>query len=59
MMGTLLGAHGINIAGLELGREKIRGKAIALIHVDGQVPTEVLTALQALEPIISAQQIRL
>lgn len=59
MMGTLLGTHGINIAGLELGREKIGGKAIALIHVDGQVPTEVLTALQALEPIISAQQIRL
>lgn len=59
MMGTLLGKHGINIAGLELGREKIGGKAIALIHVDGQVPTEVLTELQALEPIISAQQIRL
>lgn len=58
-MGTLLGKHGINIAGLELGREKIRGKAIALIHVDGQVPVEVLTELQTLESIISAQQIRL
>jgi D-3-phosphoglycerate dehydrogenase len=58
-MGTLLGKHRINIAGLELGREKIGGKAIALIHVDGQVPAEVLTELQALESIISAQQIRL
>lgn len=58
-MGTLLGKHSINIASLELGREKIGGKAIALIHVDGQVPAAVLTELQALEPIISAQQIRL
>ncbi|MBM4256315.1 MAG: phosphoglycerate dehydrogenase [Deltaproteobacteria bacterium] len=58
-MGTLLGRHNINIASLELGREKIGGKAIALIHVDGQVPVAVLTELQALEPIISAQQIRL
>jgi len=58
-MGTLLGKHDINIAGLELGREKIRGKAIALIHVDGQVPAGVLAELQTLESIISAQQIRL
>ena len=41
-MGTLLGKHGINIASLELGREKTGGKAIALIHVDGQVPATVL-----------------
>jgi D-3-phosphoglycerate dehydrogenase len=59
LMGTLLGKHGINIAGLELGREKVGGKAIALIHVDDQVPAAVLTELQALDPIISAQQIRL
>jgi D-3-phosphoglycerate dehydrogenase len=58
-MGMLLGKHNINIAGLELGREKIRGKAIALIHVDGQVPAGVLAELQTLESIISAQQIRL
>jgi D-3-phosphoglycerate dehydrogenase / 2-oxoglutarate reductase len=58
-MGTLLGKHNINIASLELGREKTGGKAIALIHVDGQIPAAVLTELQALEPILSAQQIRL
>lgn len=58
-VGTLLGKHGINIAGLELGRERIGGMAISLIHVDGQVPTEVLAALRTLEPIVSAQQIKL
>ena len=59
-VGTLLGGkHGINIAGLELGRERIGGMAISLIHVDAQVPQEVLAELRTLEPIISAQQIKL
>jgi D-3-phosphoglycerate dehydrogenase len=58
-VGTLLGRRGINIAGLELGRERIGGMAISLIHVDGQVPSEVLAELRTLEPIISAQLIRL
>ena len=58
-VGTLLGQRGINIAGLELGRERIGGMAISLIHVDGQVPSDVLAELRTLEPIISAQLIRL
>jgi len=47
------------IAGLELGRERVGGMAISLIHVDGQVPPKVLDELRTLEPIVSAQQIRL
>jgi D-3-phosphoglycerate dehydrogenase len=58
-VGTLLGQRGINIAGLELGRERIGGMAISLIHVDGQVPAEVLAELRTLEPIVSAQLIHL
>jgi len=58
-VGTLLGKHGINIAGLELGRERVGGMAISLIHVDGQVPQKVLVELRTLEPIVSAQQIKL
>jgi D-3-phosphoglycerate dehydrogenase len=58
-VGTLLGQRGINIAGLELGRERIGGMAISLIHVDSQVPQEVLAELRTLEPIVSAQLIRL
>ncbi|MEW6300019.1 MAG: phosphoglycerate dehydrogenase [Thermodesulfobacteriota bacterium] len=58
-VGTLLGRRGINIASLELGRERVGGMAISLFHVDGQVPPEVLAELRTLEPIISAQQIRL
>ena len=58
-VGTLLGQRGINIAGLELGREQVGGMAISLIHVDSRVPSEVLDELRTLEPIISAQLIRL
>jgi len=58
-VGTLLGQRGINIAGLELGREQVGGMAISLIHVDSRVPAEVLDELRTLEPIVSAQLIRL
>lgn len=58
-VGTLLGRHGINIAGLELGRERIGGMAISLIHVDGHIPQAVMEELRTLEPIVSAQQIKL
>ena len=59
LVGTLLGTLGINIAGLELGREKIGGEAISLIHVDDQVSSDVLAELRKLDPILSAQLIRL
>jgi D-3-phosphoglycerate dehydrogenase len=58
-VGTLLGQHKINIAGFELSRQKIGGQALALVQVDEQVSPEVLDELRALEPVISAQQIRL
>ena len=37
-VGTLLGERGINIAGLELGRERVGGMALSLIHVDDAGP---------------------
>jgi L-serine deaminase len=58
-VGTLLGERGINIAGIELGRERVGGMAISLIHVDEPVPGEVLDALRTLPQIVSAQQLRL
>jgi D-3-phosphoglycerate dehydrogenase len=58
-VGTLLGERGINIAGIELGRERVGGMALSLIHVDEAVPREVLDELRTLPQIISAQQLRL
>ena len=57
--GTLLGEAKINIARLELGRERIGGMAISLIHVDDVIPDAVLARLRTLPNIVSAQLIRL
>lgn len=58
-VGTLLGEAKINIARLELGRERIGGMAISLIHVDDAVPEPVLDRLRTLPNIVSAQLIKL
>ncbi len=58
-VGTLLGERNINIAGIELGRERVGGMALSLIHVDDVVPPEVLEELRTLPQIVSAQLLRL
>lgn len=58
-VGTLLGAHGINIAGLELGREGIGKMAISFVHVDEPVPEPVLEELRRAPDIVSAQLLKL
>jgi len=58
-IGTLLGENNVNIAGLELGREKIGGMAVSLMHVDEPVPDAVLEQLRGLPEILSAQLIDL
>ncbi|MGH7860476.1 MAG: phosphoglycerate dehydrogenase [Candidatus Binatia bacterium] len=57
-VGTLLGRHGINIAGIELGRDE-SGMAISFFHVDEVVPPPVLAELRQLQAITSAQLVRL
>jgi len=58
-VGTLLGEAKINIARLELGRERIGGMAISLIHVDDVIPDAVLDRLRTQPNIVSAQLIKL
>jgi D-3-phosphoglycerate dehydrogenase / 2-oxoglutarate reductase len=58
-VGTLLGESGINIAGIELGRERVGGMALSLIHVDEVVSPDVLTRLRTLPQIVTAQLLHL
>jgi D-3-phosphoglycerate dehydrogenase len=51
----LLGDARINIATFHLGRNKPGGDAIALVEVDGAVPADVLTKLQALPQVKQAK----
>jgi D-3-phosphoglycerate dehydrogenase len=58
-VGTLLGERNINIAGIELGRERVGGMALSLIHVDEPVEADVLDALRSLPQVVTAQVLRL
>ena len=58
-VGTMLGQLGINIAGLELDRDRVGGTALSLIEVDGAVPTEVLEKLKTIPAITSAVLLKL
>jgi D-3-phosphoglycerate dehydrogenase len=43
--GTVLGAHDINIASMQVGRDAPRGRAMMILAVDDQVPQAVLDEL--------------
>ena len=50
-LGTTLGEAGINIATFNLGRRAEGGEAVALVSVDGDVPSDVVAALCALDGV--------
>jgi D-3-phosphoglycerate dehydrogenase / 2-oxoglutarate reductase len=58
-VGTMLGQSGINIAGLELGRDRVGGTALSLVQVDQAVPDAVLEKLKTLPAITAAQLLKL
>lgn len=58
-IGTLLGENQINIAGLELGRERVGGMALSLFHVDDPVPPAVLEQVRRLPQIVAANLLKL
>jgi D-3-phosphoglycerate dehydrogenase / 2-oxoglutarate reductase len=58
-VGMLLGEARINIAGLQLGREKVGGMALSLVHVDERIPPAVLERLRRLPNIVSAEMLEL
>jgi D-3-phosphoglycerate dehydrogenase len=58
-VGMLLGEAKINIAGLQLGREKVGGMALSLVHVDERIPAPVLDKLRQLPNIVSADLLEL
>ena len=58
-IGTLFGARGINIAGMQLGRERPGGRAVSILNLDSPVPDAVLAELRALPHIRSATLVRL
>ncbi|HVN91375.1 MAG TPA: phosphoglycerate dehydrogenase [Candidatus Binataceae bacterium] len=58
-VGTMIGEAGVNIAGLELGRDRAGGMALSFFEVDGPVPAAVLEKLKTHPAIVSASTLRL
>ncbi|MDX1494336.1 MAG: phosphoglycerate dehydrogenase [Longimicrobiales bacterium] len=58
-VGTLLGEHGINIAGYHQARLSKGGEALAAVAVDGTVPPELRDALLSLSEVSRAVVVKL
>ncbi|HKR99247.1 MAG TPA: ACT domain-containing protein, partial [Candidatus Dormibacteraeota bacterium] len=56
---TLLARNDINIAGLELGRERPRGRAVMLMQIDEPVSTELLDEIRTSAGLDQLRQVRL
>jgi D-3-phosphoglycerate dehydrogenase len=57
-LGTTLSEHGVNIATFHLGRNAPGGDAISLVVVDQPVDDDVLSAVQAIPPIVQAKPLQ-
>jgi len=54
-VGTTLGKHGLNIARLSVGRRE--ASALAIVEIDGAVPSEVLRALKAIPAVRTVNEV--
>jgi D-3-phosphoglycerate dehydrogenase len=59
LVGTLLGSAGINIAGMQLGRDQPGGKALFAISLDSRPSPAMLETIKALDVIESARLVEL
>lgn len=56
---TILGDRGINIAGMQVGREKAGGEAVMVLNVDGSVSGEIMEEIKGVENIFDVKLVRL
>ena len=56
-LGTVLGAHGINIASFQLGREKPGGDAVSLVNIDNEASKDVLKEIEDLKQVMQVKQL--
>lgn len=58
-IGTLCGKHTINIAGMQLGRERRGGRAVSILNLDDPMPAPVLDEIRAMPDIVFAKLVKL
>jgi D-3-phosphoglycerate dehydrogenase len=57
-IGTLLGRNKVNIAGMQLGRERPGGRAVSVVNVDAPVPPHVMDEIRSLPNIVFAKLVK-
>jgi D-3-phosphoglycerate dehydrogenase len=57
-IGTLLGKNQVNIAGMQLGRERPGGRAVSVVNVDTPIPTHVLEEIRRLPNIVFVKLVK-
>lgn len=58
-VGTTLGEHKINIAGMQVGRGKPGGEALTVVSIDQKISPEILQKIKQLPEIIKAKSVKL
>jgi D-3-phosphoglycerate dehydrogenase len=58
-VGTILGDSGINIAGMQVGRDVPRGHAVMILSVDSPIPPELIAKISQVEGMEQAKLVEL
>ncbi len=58
-IGTILGNRKINIAGMQVGRKTVGGKALTIINVDCDISKEVLKEIKGISEIVGVKMVNL
>lgn len=58
-VGTLLGARGVNIAAMQVGRQRVRGQAVMIVTLDDPLPRVVLEEIRGIEGLRHAHYVDL
>jgi len=58
-IGSLIGQAGINISGMQFGREKPGGKAISILNIDNHVDQDMLKKFKELPNVVSVKLVSL
>ncbi len=58
-VGTVLGQHQVNIAGMHVGREAQGGRAVMILQLDNPVPPEAFEQIRQMEGVANARVVQL
>ena len=58
-LGTILGRHGVNIAGMQVGRHAPRGEALMVTNVDEEIPAAALDEIKSCTAVEDAYVVSL